>query len=106
MSLGEGIRIASGRLGQITCWALIQTTIGALLSLLRDSDAAGIAALAVGAVIIAVPAVIGSGLQAIFRVVLYRFATAGEVVGGFEAGELERAFVPRKRGRSGRRSTV
>jgi hypothetical protein len=40
--------------------------------------------------------VIQTALIATFRVALYRFATEGKVVGGFEREPLESAFGPRR----------
>ena len=42
------------------------------------------------AVIVAI--VLGSALSVIFRVELYRYATAGELTGGFTQGDIEAAF--------------
>jgi hypothetical protein len=40
---------------------------------------------------------IGGTVNAIFRVALYRFATEGATVGGFDAAEMQAAFAPRRR---------
>jgi hypothetical protein len=49
-----------------------------------------------GAVLVAA-ALIGSTASAIFRVALYRYATEGVAVGGFDAGEMQAAFGPKRR---------
>ncbi len=53
----------------------------------------------VGAVALAIAAVVSSALSGIFGVALYRYATEGQAVGGFTAEELESA-VRAKKGRS------
>ena len=65
---------------------------------MNAAPAAGVALLVLAGIVLVVAMLVGSTLNAIFRVALYRFATAGEAVGGFDAGQLESAFRP-KRGR-------
>ena len=64
------------------------------------APAAAVAAIAVGVAIVIAAAVIGSALGVIFRVALYRFATAGQATAGFADADLAAAFTPRKRGRA------
>jgi len=62
------------------------------------APAAGIALFVLAGLVLVAAVLIGSTLNAIFRVALYRFATEGATVGGFTGPELESAFRP-KRGR-------
>lgn len=64
--------------------------------LLKTSEGAGIAVIAVAVVVLAVAGLVASTLSAIFRVALYLFATQDAAVAGFERAELESAFQPRK----------
>lgn len=65
-----------------------------------DGDPTGVAMAVVG-LALAIPILITfTTLQAIFRVVLFRFATEDRVVAGFGREELEDAFR-RKRRRAG-----
>jgi len=63
--------------------------------ILSDAGSAGVgggaALLAVGAVLFAAGAVLSGALRQIFAVVLYRFTTSGQALGGFEPAELENA---------------
>jgi len=61
--------------------------------------AAGIALIAVAAVVLVGAMIVSSTLNVIFRVALYRFATENRVVGGFDAAALEGAFRQKRRGR-------
>ncbi|HEX8753381.1 MAG TPA: DUF6159 family protein [Solirubrobacterales bacterium] len=54
----------------------------------------------IGAILLAVAMLISKALSGIFGVALYRYATNGEVVGGFTSGELESAV----RAKGGRRT--
>ncbi len=60
---------------------------------LSDSGSAGVGAGAVliglGAILFAVGVILSSALQQIFAVVLYRYTTSGEALGGFTAEDLE-----------------
>ena len=46
-----------------------------------------------GTVIIVVAGILQATIMAVFKVALFRFATDDRVLGGFERGELEAAFV-------------
>jgi hypothetical protein len=63
--------------------------------ILSDAGSAGVgggaALLAVGAVLFAAGAVLSGALRQIFAVVLYRFTTSGEALGGFDPAQLENA---------------
>ena len=54
--------------------------------------------LVIGALVICVALLVSKALSGIFGVALYRYATEGEVVGGFTQDDLESA-VRQKRGR-------
>jgi hypothetical protein len=62
-----------------------------------DQDVAGGVLLGLGGVVLVVAVLIGGTVNAIFRVALYRFATDGTAVGGFDPAQLQAAFGPRKR---------
>lgn len=99
---GEGL-VGSGAIGAVMVVALLlpiaAIAVGVVL-VVDDGDGAGAALAAVG-VAAAVPILIAfTTLQAIFRVVLFRFATEDRVVAGFGREELEDAFR-RKRRRAG-----
>jgi len=46
---------------------------------------------------IGIVATAGSAMSGIFNAALYRYATTGEALGGFEESDLSGSFVPRKR---------
>jgi Family of unknown function (DUF6159) len=64
----------------------------------ESAPAAGVALFALAGLVLVAAVLIGSTLNAIFRVALYRFATEGATVGGFTGPELESAFRPRRGG--------
>ena len=61
-----------------------------------SSSYAGALLLVVGAIVIAIAALVSRALSGIFGVALYRYATEGEAVGGFTTAELESAVRRRK----------
>ncbi len=63
---------------------------------LESAPVVGLAAVAVVVLILIAAGVVGSALGVIFRVALFRFATAGEAAPGFDAADLEGAFAPRR----------
>jgi hypothetical protein len=85
-----------------------RTGIGAVVFLFAALPAAGLAVLstelepvnpalagvtsALFTLAVVVAIVLGSSLSVIFRVELYRYATAGELTGGFARGDVEAAF--------------
>ncbi|MDO8213214.1 DUF6159 family protein [Conexibacter sp. CPCC 206217] len=98
---GEGL-IGSGSIMGIVFLALIlpSVAIGALGVYTVDSSAAlGGLLIAVGVVGVIAALLIGSTLNAIFRVALFRYATDGAVAPGFDRDSLENAFRPKRRGR-------
>jgi hypothetical protein len=60
---------------------------------------AGGALVVIGALVICVALLVSKALGGIFGVALYRYATDGEVIGGFTQDDLESAIRPKKRGR-------
>jgi uncharacterized protein DUF6159 len=66
-----------------------------------DQDAAGAVLFVLAGAVLVAAVLIGGTVNAIFRVALYRFATEGAAVGGFDATAMQAAFAP-KRGRRGR----
>lgn len=74
--------------------AMVLLSVGAFL--LEDSLLAGLALLLAGVLLFAVVLVATSTLGAMFQLVLYRFATTGEVPGAFAAADLESAFRERR----------
>ena len=70
-------------------------------ALLSSSEAVGVALLVAAAIVVAIAALVGSTLTAIFRVALFIFATGERSVGGFETAELESAFAPKGQRRGG-----
>jgi hypothetical protein len=71
--------------------AVAIVVVGVLV--LSDSGSAGVGAGAVliglGAILFAAGVILSSALQQIFAVVLYRYTTSGEALGGFTAADLE-----------------
>jgi Family of unknown function (DUF6159) len=61
-----------------------------------SSGVAGGALVVVGALIMCVALLISKALSGIFGVALYRYATEGEVVGGFTQEDLESAVKPKR----------
>jgi hypothetical protein len=55
--------------------------------------------IAVGVVLVAGALTIGATLSSIFRVVLYRFATNGQVAQPFDDSDIRNAFRPKRAGR-------
>jgi hypothetical protein len=66
---------------------------------LSDAGSAGVGAgavlIALGAILLAAGVILSGALQQIFAVVLYRYTTSGEVLGGFSAEDLERSVRTR-----------
>jgi hypothetical protein len=66
---------------------------------LSDAGSAGVGAGAVliglGAILFAAGVILSGALQQIFAVVLYRYTTSGEALGGFSAEDIESAVRTR-----------
>jgi hypothetical protein len=99
---GEGL-VGTGAIGAVMFFALLLplvAIIAGVMIAIDDGDPTGVAMAVVG-LALAIPILITfTTLQAIFRVVLFRFATEDRVVAGFGREELEDAFR-RKRRRAG-----
>jgi hypothetical protein len=100
---GEGFVGSASITGLVFLVAVLPAIgLGVIGAAVAGSSPAGGGVLIGIAVVIAVAALlVGSTLSAIFRVVLFRYATEGTTVPGFSAGQLEGAFVA-KRARRGR----
>jgi hypothetical protein len=96
---GEGVVGSVSITGVVLLAALIPLVVlgGGGVALMASAPAAGAALLAIAVVILLIAVIVGGTLNAIFRVALYQFATQGQVPGGFEAGELQAAFAPKRR---------
>jgi hypothetical protein len=98
---GEGV-VGTASIGAIIFFlgllpAAIVTAGGIVLG-----GPAGIAIAVVGVAALLAAMVVGNALSSIFRVALYRYATAEQTWAGFAAPDLAAAFGPkRKRGRRG-----
>jgi hypothetical protein len=75
-------------------------TVGVGIAIWSSAAFAGALLVIVGAIGLAIALLISKALSGIFGVALYRYATEGQVVGGFSAEELESA-VKVKKGRRG-----
>jgi uncharacterized protein DUF6159 len=100
---GEGVVGTASASGVVMLIALLPVVgLGfagyALVS--SGHDAPGAVLLGIAGVVFVVAMLIAGTVSAIFRVALYRFATEGAVVGGFDQQQLEGAFA--RRGRRGR----
>lgn len=98
---GEGFVGSASITGVIFLVAVLPAIgVGALGVMTVGSSAAlGGLLIALAAIVIVGALLIGSTLNAIFRVALYRFATDGTVTAGFDSGALEHAFAPKSRRR-------
>lgn len=100
---GEGLA-GSGAIGAVMIVFLLLPIIAIVVgvqAVIGGNEGLGAALIAVGVVLIVPILIFGGTLQAIFRVVLFRFATEDVVVGGFERDQLEHAFRHKKgRGRN------
>jgi uncharacterized protein DUF6159 len=63
----------------------------------KSSVALGVVLIVLGALVLVVAVLLQATISAVFKVALFRYATEGKVLGGFEQQELESAFVPRRR---------
>jgi hypothetical protein len=98
---GEGL-VGAGSIGGlvIVCAMLPAIGLGVLGVVVASSTpAAGAALIAIAAIVFVCAAILASTLNVIFRVALYRYATDGRVVAGYDAAALEGAFRPKRRGR-------
>lgn len=63
----------------------------------NSSFALAVVLIVVGALILVVAVLLQVTTSAVFKVVLFRYATEGKVLGGFQPQDLEAAFVHRRR---------
>jgi hypothetical protein len=94
---GEGV-VGAASIGAIA-FLVGFLPAGALIALgiaVADSSA-GLAAVLIvlGAGILVVAGLLQVTISAVFKVALYRYATAGQVLGGFQQDELAAAFAPK-----------
>lgn len=96
---GEGVVGSASVSGVVLLVALIPLIVfgGGGLALMASAPALGAALLAVAVVIFLIAIIVAGTLNAIFRVALYQFATQGQVAGGFDSGQLQAAFAPKRR---------
>jgi hypothetical protein len=98
---GEGV-VGSAAIGGLLGLFVFLPGVGLIaagLGVHQTRATAGVALIAVGGGIMLVGIVVQTALIATFRVALYRFATEGRVVGGFQREPMESAFAPRSRRR-------
>lgn len=60
-------------------------------------NAFGLVLAALGVLVLIFAALVQTTIMSVFRVALFRFATDGVAIGGFEQSELEAAFTPKRR---------
>jgi hypothetical protein len=97
---GEGVvgsASASGIVFLVALPALLALGVGGYALINSGQDVVGGVLLALAGVVLVVAILIGGTVSAIFRVALYRFATDGTAVGGFDPAQMQAAFAPRKR---------
>ena len=97
---GEGVvgsASASGIVFLVALPALLALGVGGYALIDSGQDVAGGVLLALAGVVLVVAILVGGTVSAIFRVALYRFATDGTAVGGFDPAQMQAAFAPKKR---------
>jgi len=72
--------------------------VGGVL-LLGSVEALGLALIAIACLGIAIGSLFSFTITTVFRVALYRYATEGKVIGGYDEQSLADAFTPRKKRR-------
>lgn len=105
---GEGLA-GSGAIGGVMILALLIPIVLIVIgvqALIGDSTSLGATLIGIGVVLMIPLLVFFSTLQAIFRVVLFRFATEDHVAAGFEREQLEHAFRHRKGRGRGQAATI
>ena len=101
---GEGV-VGSSAIGLITFFvamlpAIVMMVLGFVLA--GSSAVGGGLLIGVGFLVLVIAMLFQSTIMAVFRVALYRYATEGDVIGGFDREALESAFVPKKSRRGAR----
>lgn len=97
---GEGVvgsASASGVVFLIALLPLLALGGGGYALINSGQDVAGGVLLALAGVVLVAAVLIGGTVNAIFRVALYRFATDGTAVGGFDPAQMQAAFAPKRR---------
>jgi hypothetical protein len=97
---GEGVvgsASASGIVFLVALPALLALGVGGYALIDSGQDVAGGVLLGLAGVVLVVAILIGGTVSAIFRVALYRYATDGTAVGGFDPAQMQAAFAPKKR---------
>lgn len=97
---GEGLVGSASITGVVFLVGVLPAVVVGVLGAAALGSVPALGGVLIAAAVVAVVAalLIGSTLNAIFRVALYRFATDGQASAGFDAAALEHAFAP-KRGR-------
>ena len=95
---GEGVTGSFAIGGVVFLLGLLPAGVLIALGVMAADSSGGLAAalIVVGAVILVVALLLQATIMAVFKVALFRFATDGRVLGGFEQGELEAAFVSKR----------
>ena len=96
---GEGVVGTFSASGVVVLIALLPVLAlggGGYALVNADQDAAGVVLFALAAVVIVAAVLISGTVNAIFRVALYRFATEGDAIGGFDPAQMQAAFAPKK----------
>jgi hypothetical protein len=99
---GEGVvgmASASGVVFLIALLPLLALGGGGYALINSGQDVAGGVLLGLAGVVLVTAVLIGGTVNAIFRVALYRFATDGSAVGGFDPAQMQAAFGPKRRRR-------
>ena len=101
---GEGV-VGSSAIGLITFFvamlpAIVMMVLGFVLA--GSSAVGGGLLITIGVLVFVIAMLFQSTITAVFRVALYRYATEGDVIGGFDREALESAFVPKKSRRGAR----
>ena len=96
---GEGV-VGAAAIGGIAFLvgilpAAILIAVGVAVS--GSSAAIGVVLIVLGAVFLVVVFLVQVTISSVFKVALFRFATDGQVLAGFDQQELEAAFKPRRR---------
>ena len=96
-TFGDGLRIASSKIGVIAGYALIAATVGMILrGALTHSVFLIVVALVAAVLAVGVTGLVQSALTGIYAAALYRYATTGEGTQGFDAQAMQLAFTPKK----------
>ncbi len=97
---GENI-VAQAGFGILALFAALPGALVIAIGVATGSIVAAVAIGIVGAIWIAIVAVVVSALSGIYRTALYRFAVDGQAPGAFAGIDMAHAFGPRRRNRNG-----